>query len=260
MYVKRAKEHRNWMTFNKERQKQTRELVEKALSQVEADDDANLHFVVMDDGVNSETVLKSKIGILGLVASRITEVYYRPSIIACKDKDVVRASCRSIPGFHITKALDRCSELLIKHGGHAMAAGFTVEKECLPELKARLIEIATNELQGVELNPVIHIDLEIALKDLKPEILKKQDQLEPTGMDNPEAVYVSRNLKIKHSKAVGSEKNHLRMVLSDGTIIYDAIAFNLAQQVETLPDCVDAVYKFERNNFQDRSTLQLKIY
>jgi len=245
--------------FNKERQKQTRELVEKALSQIAEDDGANLHFAMMDDGINSETDSKSKIGILGLVASRVTESYYRPSIIACNDKDVVRASCRSIPEFHITKALDKCADLLIKHGGHAMAAGFTVNKECLPELKARMLKIAANELQTIDLNPVIHIDLEIALKDLRPEILNQQDQLEPTGMDNPEAIYVSRNLKIRHSKMVGSEKNHLRMTLSDGTITYDAIAFNLAYMIDTLPDYVDVVYKFERNNFQDRTTLQLNI-
>jgi single-stranded-DNA-specific exonuclease len=200
-----------------------------------------------------------KMGIVGLVASRLTETYYRPSVVAAQEEEYTRASCRSIPEFHITKALDECAHLLVRHGGHAMAAGFTVRNQDLPELAARLKEIAVRELSQRDLRPVLHADMEIPLRELRPELLKYIDALEPTGLANREAQFISRDLQIVRCKAVGNEGQHLRMTVSDGKITYDAIAFRQGAWAEKKPERVDLFYTYERNSFQGKESLQLNV-
>jgi single-stranded-DNA-specific exonuclease len=198
-------------------------------------------------------------GLVGLVASRLTEAYYRPSIVACRENGFIRASCRSIPEFHITQALDECADLLVRHGGHAMAAGFTVQEENLSGLMNSLNAIAERELAQRELRPVLHADLELALRDLRPELLTDLDQLEPTGLGNRSAYFISRNLQIKRVILMGSEKQHLKLVVSDGRITYDAVAFRMGHLAERLPGRIDLLYAFERNFYNGRVTLQLMV-
>lgn len=201
----------------------------------------------------------SQAGLVGLVASRLTESYYRPSAVACQENGFVRASCRSIPEFHITQALDECADLLVRHGGHAMAAGFTVREENLAELVQNLQAIAARELAQRELRPVLQADLELPLSQLKPEILSDLDRIEPTGMGNRSAYFVSRNLQVKKAILMGSESQHLKLVVSDGRITYDAVAFRMGHLAATLPSHVDLLYAFERNYYKDRVTLQLMV-
>lgn len=130
-------------------------------------------------------------GIVGLVASRLNEQYYRPAIVAHHGKTHTRGSCRSIPEFHITEALDKCESLMEHHGGHAAAAGFTVRNENLNELVSRLRSIAHEQLSGLDLRPVLQADLEIQLSSLVPEIIEQLEILQPTGYGNPQAVFVS---------------------------------------------------------------------
>jgi single-stranded-DNA-specific exonuclease len=198
-------------------------------------------------------------GLVGLVASRLTEAYYRPSIVACREDGFIRASCRSIPEFHITQALDECSDLLVRHGGHAMAAGFTVMEDNLSGLIANLNAIAERELAQRELRPVLHADLELALRDLHPVLLTDLDQLEPTGLGNRSAYFISRNLQIKRVILMGSEKQHLKLVVSDGRITYDAVAFRMGYLADQLPARIDLLYAFERNYYNGRVTLQLMV-
>lgn len=200
-------------------------------------------------------------GIVGLAASRLVDSYYRPAIVGFEDVEqgITRASCRSIPEFHITRALDRCQDLLVRHGGHALAAGFTVKNENRAELICRLHEIARYELGGKELKPALRADMEIPLVDLRPEFLTYLDLLQPTGQANSEAVFVSRNLFVRSSKKVGSEGQHLRLTVSDGRITYDGIAFRQGYRGDNLPARVDVLYAFERNEFNGRVTLQLNI-
>ena len=200
-----------------------------------------------------------KMGIVGLVASRLTETYYRPAVVAAQEEEYSRASCRSIPEFHITKALDECANLLVRHGGHAMAAGFTVRNRDLPELEARLKEIAARELGQRDLRPVLKADMEIPLRELRPELLKYIDALEPTGLANGEVQFISRNLQIVRCKAVGNEGQHLRLAVSDGKITYDAIAFRQGAWAEKKPERVDLFYTYERNSFQGKESLQLNV-
>jgi single-stranded-DNA-specific exonuclease len=198
-------------------------------------------------------------GLVGLVASRLTEAYYRPSIVACQENGFVRASCRSIPEFHITQALDECARLLVRHGGHAMAAGFTVRQEDLAELMDNLNLIAERELANRELRPVLQADLELPLVQLRPDILIDLDRLEPTGLGNRSASFISRNLQVKRAFQMGKENQHLKLVVTDGKITFDAVAFRMGHLAFTLPSRVDLLYAFERNYYNGRVTLQLMV-
>jgi single-stranded-DNA-specific exonuclease len=198
-------------------------------------------------------------GVVGLAAAKLVEAYYRPAIVASIGEETTRGSCRSIAGFHITDALDECTDLLVRHGGHAMAAGFTVRNELMPELVAKLQAIAERELAQRDLRPVLRADVEIVLSDLKPSLLPVIDQLQPTGMENPDAVFVSRNLMVKSHRSVGADSKHLKLAVSDGQVTYDAIAFRMGAWASELPARVDLLYSFERNSYNGFESLQLNV-
>jgi len=198
-------------------------------------------------------------GVVGLAASRLTEQYYRPSIVGHSDDDFTRASCRSIAEFNITEALEQCADLLEKYGGHAAAAGFTVHNDNLPELVNRLDDIAREQLADQDLRPTLSADVELPLYDLKPEVLEHLKWLQPTGYGNPQATFVSRNVNVMSSRAVGKDSAHLKLVVSDGKITYDAIAFRQGHWYDNLPKAIDLLYRFEVNEFRGRETLQLNV-
>src|ERR1043165_4373977 len=181
-------------------------------------------------------------GVVGLAASRLTEMYYRPAIVASKGAEETRGSCRSIPEFHITDALDLCKDLLVRHGGHAAAAGFTVRNENLAEFVTRLKGIAKDQLEGKDLRHSLAADMEVSLPQLNFEVLKHLMFLEPTGYGNPEAVFVSRNVKVKMARTVGSEGRHLKLTLEDerGATI-DSIGFRMGHIKSDLPPYVDVL-------------------
>jgi single-stranded-DNA-specific exonuclease len=236
---------------NRERQKITQEIQARA-EQIALDDDPDaLLLFAADPDFNP--------GVVGLAASRLNERYYRPAIVAHQGETHTRASCRSIPEFHITDALDRCEELMDHHGGHAAAAGFTVRNENLPELIERLRAIAEQELSSLDLRPVLQADLEIQLSDLVPEILDQLEILQPTGYGNPQAIFVSRELKVKDHRLVGRDGTHLKLSVSDGWITYDAIAFRQGHWHADMPLFIDLMYTFERNEYNGKESLQLKV-
>ena len=199
-------------------------------------------------------------GVVGLAASRLTENYYRPSVVAAKGAEETRGSCRSIPEFHITDALDQCKDLLVRHGGHAAAAGFTVKNENLTELVARLKSIAKEKLDGKDLRQTLSADMEVPLADMNFGILKHIAFLEPTGYGNPDAIFVSRNVKVKAFRAVGSEGRHLKLTLEDGPALkYDAIGFRMGEMAKSLPPRLDVMYTLEANEYNGRVSLQLNL-
>lgn len=198
-------------------------------------------------------------GVVGLVASRLTEQYYRPAIVGHHGSEFTRASCRSINEFHITAALDECADLLEHHGGHAAAAGFTVRNEYLPVLIERLQIIATRELANLDLHPTLHADMEIRLSDLNPELLQYLEWLQPTGMENRQPLFVSRGLKVRSARCVGKDNAHLKLTVTDGRITYDAIGFRMGSWYGRLPMVVDLIYYFEANEFNGQVNLQLNL-
>ncbi len=198
-------------------------------------------------------------GVVGLAASRLTDLYYRPAIVAQIGKEYTRASCRSIPEFHITEALDQCAGLLLHHGGHAAAAGFTVTNHHLAELVKQLQAIASEQLSKIDLRPTLIADTEIQLSDLKPELIDYLDWLQPTGYGNRQALFVSRDLQVKSSRTVGRDQAHLKMSVTDGWTTWNAIAFRQGHWQEHLPHRVDLMYNFELNEFNGRTSLQLNV-
>jgi single-stranded-DNA-specific exonuclease len=198
-------------------------------------------------------------GVVGLAASRLVEQYYRPAIVATRSEDTTRGSCRSIPEFHITKALDQCADLLVHHGGHAAAAGFTVWNHNLDELILRLQEIASSQLASFDLRPTLAADAEVTLEDLDHHLLKSLDYLQPTGYGNPQPLFVTRGLNVKNPRPVGKDGAHLKLSFTDGWVVMDAIAFRLAQRLESIPPKVDAIYTFELNEFNGRQSFQMNV-
>ncbi|MGZ9163706.1 MAG: single-stranded-DNA-specific exonuclease RecJ [Anaerolineales bacterium] len=239
-------------TQNRQRQGLTRLIQEQAESIAMSEDpEAFLLFAAHED---------FNPGVVGLAASRLTEIYYRPAIVAAKNAEETRGSCRSIPEFHITDALDQCKDLLVRHGGHAAAAGFTVKNENLPELVTRLKAIAKDQLGEKDLRHTLSADMEVLLSDLNFEVLKHLQYLEPTGYGNPDAAFVSRNVKVKSSRTVGAEGRHLKLTLEDdhGSVL-DCIGFRMGPLKATLPARLDVLYHFEANEYNGRTSLQLNL-
>lgn len=217
-------------------------------------------------------------GIVGLAASRLVEHYYRPAIVGALDtiSDTTRASCRSINEFNITEALDSCSELLEHHGGHKMAAGFTVKNENWDELINRLQAIAENQLKGFELHQSIEADWELDGMEAVSALLKVDkggniydwsDQLEPTGMANPEVILIVRNLMVKECRVIGKEDNrkHLKMKLSGqgkASAVMDGIAWGKGdawQPRDLTGQKIDMICKVEKNYYNYQYTNQLVV-
>ena len=195
-----------------------------------------------------------------MAASRLVEAHYRPAVVAAKGPDETRGSCRSIPEFHITDALDKCSDLLVRHGGHAAAAGFTVKNTNLAALIERLNRLAEAELGRQDLRPTLHADLDVRLSSLSFDLLRQLEQLEPTGYGNREAVFISHDVKVRSSRTVGQEGRHLKLTCQDERgVTTDAIGFRLGSMQQELPPRVDLAYVLESNEYNGRTTLQLNL-
>ncbi len=237
--------------LNRERQQLTLETQERArqLALVTAKD-APLLFAAAPD---------FRAGIVGLVASRLVDEFYRPAVVAEVGERVSRGSCRSIPEFHITDALDECTDLLVRHGGHAAAAGFTVSNENLDSLADRLRRLAAERLADVELIPALTIDAEVELAHMSWELQRELAQLEPCGYANPHPLFLSRNVRLLGQRAVGKEGRHLKLRLSDGCTTWDGIAFRQGEWAGKLPDRVDIAYHLEINEWNDQRRLQLNV-
>jgi single-stranded-DNA-specific exonuclease len=138
-------------------------------------------------------------------------------------------------------------------------AGFTIRNELLPELKQRLSLIAAAQLNGQDLRRTLHVDLEVSLSDLHSGLLRQLEAMQPTGLGNPEAVFVSRHVPVRSSRVVGSDGKHLKMSLGGGGLSMDAIGFRLGFWQDHLPKVIDLVYTFELNEFNGRSMLQLNV-
>ena len=236
---------------NRERQKLTRDM--QALAEAIALPDGETPYLLFAAHPDFNA------GVVGLAAARLTEQYYRPAIVAEQGPETTRGSCRSIAEFHITAALDQCKDLLIRHGGHAAAAGFTVPNENVPELTERLQQIATEELSTKDLRPAINADAEVHLADLTMELLKELDYLQPTGYGNPDPVFVARGVKVVNARPVGRDGSHLKLTLGDGKKVMDAIAFKFGDWHREMPSHVDLAFTFERNEWQGYVNLQLNI-
>ena len=239
---------------NRERQRLTRETQDKAreLALARAPD-APLLFAADPN---------FRAGVVGLAASRLTDEFYRPSVVVERGEAESRGSCRSIPEFHITRALDECADLLIRHGGHAAAAGFTVPTPKLDELAERLLALATEQLGGRDLSPALHIDAEALPGELNEGTCRQLAQLEPCGYGNPSPVLMSRNMIVRDIRSVGAEGAHLKLLLMDSRrVTQDAIAFRQSHHSKRLRRDmrIDVAYHLEMNEWNGAERLQFNV-
>ncbi len=236
---------------NRERQELTSKILSHALEAATKLDPEGLLLIAVHPDYNP--------GVVGLVASRMTEKYYRPAIVAHAADGTIRGSCRSIPEFHITKALDECSDLLVRHGGHAAAAGFTVKSEHWDEFVQRILSIARRSLGQMDLQPVTRADASVQFTELNAETYNSIQLIQPTGMSNPPVIFGSHNIKVVRGWPVGRDSAHLKLKLSDGTITFDAIAFRFGHLINNLPAEIDLLYTFEVNEYNGNETFQLNV-
>jgi len=238
--------------LNIERQDRTREAQELVKTLVGVDGQADVPLIFAANPNFQQ-------GIVGLVAGRLTEEYYRPAIVIHQGDHESHGSCRSIAEFNITEALDQCADLLIRHGGHAQAAGFALENDNLPYFQARMTEIAAAVLHGKDLRPTLQIDAEVALDKLDMALYEALANLEPCGHDHVAPVLCTRKLRVVERRPVGKDNAHLKLKLSDGYQVHDAIAFRMGEVINDVPNVVDAAYQLDLNEWNGSRRLQLKV-
>ena len=234
---------------NTERQRLTAEMLASAREKLLADGtDLPL---IMVGGHNYPS------GVVGVVAGKLVDDFYRPAIVLHLDGDVARGSARSIPEFNLVAALTECSDLLSRYGGHHQAAGFIMPMANVDTLNKRLMEIADRELAAVDLRPVLTIDAAIPLSEMDNATFRSISRLAPFGQANQVPTFLSCGVEVVEKRTVGESGDHLKLRLRDGRIIWDAIGFDLGKR--QLASLLDIVYYMEVDQWGGRKTLRLHI-
>jgi single-stranded-DNA-specific exonuclease len=200
-------------------------------------------------------------GIVGLVAGRLVEEFYRPAIVIELGEEESRGSCRSIVEFNITDALDQCADLLLRHGGHAQAAGFTILTQNIPAFREKIMGIAGEHLKDQTIEPAITIDARISLSQASLDLARALERLEPTGQSNDAPLFMTERVKVMEARAVGKDGNHLKLKVSDGPINIDGIAFRLGEMAGQLRPStyIDIVYRLEVNEWNNHVKPQINV-
>ena len=238
--------------YNKIRQNIEKSIYEDAIKQIE---EKNLE--------NNKTIVVSgkewHHGVIGIVSSKITEMFFKPSILLCIEDGLAKGSGRSVPGFDLHEALLKCQNSLEKFGGHAMAVGLTLKEKSIPEFNKKLEEVA-EEAHIEDIVPVIKIDAKINLNEVTKEMVESLKMLEPFGEANKMPVFVYKNLKIDSIRAL-SEGKHLKLTLKDQNVIVNAIGFNMGNLAEDyrIGDKIDAVGTLEINSFNGVDSIQINL-
>jgi single-stranded-DNA-specific exonuclease len=199
------------------------------------------------------------LGIAGPVAGKLSEEYYRPVIIVNIDDKTASGSSRSIPEFNIINALNQCTGLLGRYGGHAQAAGFTLPSKNVPMLQRALIEIATNQLKDVDLRPRINIDAEVSLSELNLNTYQLLQKLAPFGKGNPLPTFVSRAVQVAGCRTMGNEQQHLRLKFKQDGSSFDGVAFKLGDSLADVSSTLDIVYNLELDRWSGVENLRLNV-
>ncbi len=202
-------------------------------------------------------------GVVGIVASRLTENYYRPTIVLTASEDgIISGSARSVGGFDIYAAIDSCSDLLTNFGGHKFAAGLSMHINDLPEFQERFEAYVAAHIREDQLQPTLQIEAELQLGDITKSFYNVLRHLEPFGPGNPRPLFVSRHL-INHrdTRAVGKEREHLRLDITDRVNAITGIAFGRADMAEYIQNgnAVDICYELNENTFNHYTTIQMMV-
>jgi single-stranded-DNA-specific exonuclease len=200
-------------------------------------------------------------GVIGIVASRIVEKYYRPTVMISVEDGIGKGSARSIYGFDVYEALKKCEDLMLGFGGHKYAAGLTIEEKKIHPLRERLNEIAKETLTDDMLIPKLNIDCEIGLDEINPRFVQLLKMMAPYGPQNLRPVLLSQNLQVVGTPSIVG-KNHLKFKVQQNGVVIDAIGFNLGDKIYRLAPGeknLDLAYVVEENEYMGRTTLQLRI-
>lgn len=209
-------------------------------------------------------------GVVGIVASRLTENYYRPTIVLTQGDDgLISGSARSVSDFDIYSAIDACRDLLTNFGGHDFAAGLSMLPENLPAFKKRFEQYVSEHIQPHQKAPIIHVDAEILLADITPQFFRILQCLEPYGPGNPRPIFVTRNLiNYRYTKRVGKQGEHLKLNVTDRSIntagspvFIDGIAFHQGDFAPLLQNgqAVDVCYRLEENFYNGHVSIQMQV-
>ena len=238
---------------NRERQTIEKKIVEEVAGTVRKKFDAQKDFVIV------EGQLLWHIGVVGIVASRVLQEFYRPTLILGGDAGLWRGSGRSIAGFDLAAALRECDDLLVRHGGHAMAAGLTIAPEKVDLFRERLNELARLKLKPEDLQPPVRLDAEVRLGEISLDSLAELEQLKPTGQGNPAVQCCARNLgHAKPLQRMGANKQHVKLWVTDGAVTHEAVWWSAGNG--SLPvGKFDLAFAPAVNEFNGRRTVQLKV-
>jgi len=235
---------------NVERQKLTSEVLSQAREKLAA----KLHLPVLIESDESYSI-----GVIGLVASKLVDEFYKPAIIINLGSELCQGSCRSIAEFDIASALAECHDLLTAFGGHPLAAGFTVARRNLAQLEQRLVRLATDKLGHLELRPELVIDAELPLTVLAGDTFNLIQKLSPFGRGNPQPTFLTRQVEVIECRNFGNHGEWLRLKLKQGNVTWQAVDFESQRKREEIPSHIDIVYNLEKSHWNGEEVLRLNL-
>jgi single-stranded-DNA-specific exonuclease len=238
---------------NQERREIEKAAYEEAEQQVDSafDPDRDFGLVVYSEGWHP--------GVIGIVASRLVSKFHRPVIVVTTQKNGrTRGSGRSVEGFNLVEALEACSDTLLRHGGHPMAAGVEIDKDRIGEFRERFSAVAADRLRGSDLLPVQPVDGWLNLSDVDESLMLAVESMRPFGMGNPSPVWASSRLTVLGRPRIIGER-HLTLTFLEGMDQREAIGFRMADRVPLPPGLMDAAYTVQRKEWRGRKTLQMVL-
>jgi single-stranded-DNA-specific exonuclease len=235
---------------NDERQKLTSEVLSRAKEKLAP----RSHLPLLIEGDESYSI-----GVIGLVASKLVDEFYKPAIIISLGPESGQGSCRSIGEFNVVSALAECHDLLTAYGGHPLAAGFTVPRRNLANLEQKLVSLAADRLSHLELRPELTIDAELPLAAFGGDTFRLIENLSPFGHGNPQPTFLTRQVNVIECRSFGNQGEWLRLKLKQGNVTWQAVDFESHKKPGEVPACMDVVYNLEKRCWSGEEVLGLSL-
>jgi single-stranded-DNA-specific exonuclease len=235
---------------NAERQRLTNEVLSRARGKLAT----KLHLPVLIDSDESY-----HIGVIGLVAGKLVDEFYKPAIIISLGPELCQGSCRSIHEFDVTAVLKECNGLLTTFGGHPLAAGFTVARQNLAKLEEQITRLAMDRLGHLDLCPEMVVDAELSLATFSGETFNLIQKLSPFGRGNPQPTFLTRQVEVIECRNFGNQGKWLRLKLKQGNVTWNAVDFESQRKREEIPPYIDIVYNVEESSWNGEVVLSLKL-
>ena len=241
--------------FNSDRRELDKTITNEALQQIdEHNEKQNFSTVVFSEAWHK--------GVIGIVASRLIETHYKPTLVFTKSGDKLAASARSVKGFDVYEALEKCSEFIEQFGGHKYAAGLTLLPENYESFKTKFEEVVKESISKEQQTRQISIDVEIEFTDITPKFFRILQQMAPFGPQNMKPVFKSKSVRDNgYGKKVGSDESHLKLSLfqGDNKTTFNAIGFGMGEKMKLITNDFDIVFTLEENEWNGRKSIQLML-